>query len=534
MATPPNPLAFLGMDVPPEALQAARAAALRKQVAQRPATAEETGALGAIGPSAALSPSMALAEALRNRVPNTGAYELFSGDDEGAVRARAEGVNLGLGRQRAAGNLGLLTGDRVLGGFGRAQLEGADKQEGMLAEAGQFRAGQTLKQALAAEEAKRQARIDTERERHNRTMEARPPSNVFLPGAGGQYFMGSTRGDGPLVPVVDPNNNPVFSPKADELKAAEEKADTDAKNKITELETKYRTEFQNLPPVKEYQLAAIGLDKVRHAARSIQASVGANKEPTPADDIALVFGYMKTIDPTSVVKETEFATAQNAANVPDQIRNLWGRVKTGNRLNPQQRQEFIASAESQFKAYETRAKALSGGYIKMAREQGLDPSRVILDGLMVEDAAPAGTPSAAPTPRGPPTLSSTNPRRAPMPEGELTDPSQAQGAPAQSPQPTAGGTTPSGRRIIRPPANIPPPETDPLRKNAVQGQGTEAAPYIISVAGQKAGYIQSFLSDGEVAYVRDLDGGRVVEKVNGKIRYADGKPPPRFKKAEGK
>lgn len=230
MATPPNPLALLDLEASPEALMAARAAALRKQAAQRPATAEEAGALGAIGPGAALSPSVALAEALRNRKPNTGAYELFSGDDEGAVRARAEGVNLGLGRQRAAGSLGLLTGDRVLSGFGRAQLEGADKQESMLADAGTFRAGQTLKKALEAEEAKRQARIDTERERHNRNMEARPPSNVFLQGPGGQYFMGATRGNAPLVPVENPTTgDPLLSPKADDLaaaaaKLAEEKA----------------------------------------------------------------------------------------------------------------------------------------------------------------------------------------------------------------------------------------------------------------------------------------------------------------------
>jgi hypothetical protein len=461
----------------------------------------------------------ALAAALRGQRPTTsdmGVYGLVTASDEEDARMQAAAMAQALRGQRAAGNLGLLTGDKVLSQFGQAQLQGASQQEGMLADAGQQRSSNVLRQALAAEEAKRQARIDTERERHNRTMEARPPSNVFLPGPGGQYFMGSTRGDAQVVPVADPTGAPVFSPKADDLKAAEEKAATDAANKKTDLETKYRTELQALQPVKEYQLAGIGLDKVRNAAGRIQASIGAKKEPSPADDIALIFGYMKTIDPTSVVRETEFATAQNAAGVPDRIRNMWNNVRNGNRLNPEQRQEFIASAESQFKAYESRAKPLVEGYRKLAAEQGLDPSRVILEGLMVENAAPVAAPSGPPS-----TVSSTQPRRVPMPEGELTSPAPA-------------GTTPSGRRIIKPPAVVPPPETDPLRKNAIQGQGTEDAPYIISVSGQKPGYIQSFLSDGEVAYVRDLDGGRVVEKVNGKIRYADGKPPPRFKKAEGK
>jgi hypothetical protein len=444
----------------------------------------------------------ALAAALRGQRPTTsdmGVYGLVTASDEEDARMQAAAM---------AQALGLLTGDKVLSQFGQAQLQGASQQEGMLADAGQQRSSNVLRQALAAEEAKRQARIDTERERHNRTMEARPPSNVFLPGPGGQYFMGSTRGDAQVVPVADPTGAPVFSPKADDLKAAEEKAATDATNKKVDLESKYRTELIGLQPIKEYQLAAIGRDKVRSAAKDLSG----------AGSLAVIFGYMKTLDPTSTVREGEFANAQNAGGVPERIRNTWNSALNGNKLTPEMRAEFVASAESQFKAYEARAKKLMDSYRKLAAENGVDPSRVVLDGLVVGDE----TPPATPAPSAPPnTVSSTQPRRVPMPEGELTSP-----APAI--------TTPSGRRIIKPPANIPPPETDPLRRNAIQGQGTEDAPYIISVAGQKAGYIQSFLSDGEVAYVRDLDGGRVVEKVNGKIRYADGKPPPRFKKAEGK
>lgn len=410
MDAPPDLLALLGGAPSPEVMAAARAAALRRQPALRPASPEEMDAPGAIGPAAALSPSLALAEALRTRTPNTGAYELFGGNDEDAVRARAEGINNGLGRQRAAGNLGLLTGDRVLSGFGQAQLQNAAKQEEMLAEAGQFRAGQTLKQALAAAQAKRQAAVDSESARHNRAMEGRPPSNVYLQGPGGQYFTAPSRGSGPLQPVADPaTGNPLLSPKSDDIKAAEEKAATDAANKKTELESKYRTELLGLQPVKEYQLAAIGLDKVRTAA----------KDPSAAGDLAMIFGYMKTLDPTSTVREGEFANAQNAAGVPDRIKNAWNKALTGERLAPSQRTEFIASAEGQYRAYEERAGKLIEGYRKLAIDNGLDPSRVILEGLLVNDAAKAG----APKPSAP------GLKRVPMPAGELG------GAPAP-----AGGT----------------------------------------------------------------------------------------------
>jgi hypothetical protein len=168
----------------------------------------------------------ALAAALRGQRPTTsdmGVYGLVTASDEEDARMQAAAMAQALRGQRAAGNLGLLTGDKVLSQFGQAQLQGASQQEGMLADAGQQRSSNVLRQALAAEEAKRQARLDAERERHNRVMEGRPPSNVFLQGPGGQYFMGSTRGDGPVVPVADPTGAPVFSPKADDLAAAEAK-----------------------------------------------------------------------------------------------------------------------------------------------------------------------------------------------------------------------------------------------------------------------------------------------------------------------
>jgi hypothetical protein len=72
-----------------------------------------------------------------------------------------------------------------------------------------------------------------------------------------------------------------------------------------------------------------------------------NLKATPASaagDISFIFQYMKMLDPGSVVREGEFATAQNAASVPDQIRNRYNRILSGERLNPDQRREFLQSA----------------------------------------------------------------------------------------------------------------------------------------------------------------------------------------------
>lgn len=72
--------------------------------------------------------------------------------------------------------------------------------------------------------------------------------------------------------------------------------------------------------------------------------------PGPAD-IALIIAYMKTLDPTSVVREGEQANAANAGGVPETIRNYYNRITTGAKLSPELRNEF---ANSVLNLYESR------------------------------------------------------------------------------------------------------------------------------------------------------------------------------------
>jgi hypothetical protein len=89
---------------------------------------------------------------------------------------------------------------------------------------------------------------------------------------------------------------------------------------------------------RDFLAAQSGFQKVKAAANS----------ETPAGDMALIFGYMKVLDPSSVVREGEFATVQNSASVPEQIRGLYNRILRGERLTPEQRQDFLAQAHAQF------------------------------------------------------------------------------------------------------------------------------------------------------------------------------------------
>ena len=83
--------------------------------------------------------------------------------------------------------------------------------------------------------------------------------------------------------------------------------------------------------------------------------------------------------PGSVVRETEFANAQNAAGVPDMIRNMYNRILSGERLNPNQREQFKGQAGSIYSKYEQEYDALTNHYSTIARQYRLEPSRVIPD-----------------------------------------------------------------------------------------------------------------------------------------------------------
>ena len=68
-------------------------------------------------------------------------------------------------------------------------------------------------------------------------------------------------------------------------------------------------------------------------------------DPSAAGDIAMIFAYMKLLDPNSVVRESEYATAANAGPLVDaRTRGLYNQLIQGTRLLPAQRADFMKVA----------------------------------------------------------------------------------------------------------------------------------------------------------------------------------------------
>lgn len=173
---------------------------------------------------------------------------------------------------------------------------------------------------------------------------------------------------------LDKNGKPVIQDK--------EPKDTGPKgSEIFTQEQQLRTQY--LGQTKDYR-------DVRDAYSRIQVSA---KDPSAAGDLALIFNYMKMLDPGSTVREGEFANAQNAGGIPDRIYNTYNKALNGERLNPSQRADFMNRAKGLYSKAEFQKKKTQAEYRRVAGSYpGLNADRILMDDAIAADpseAAPA-------------------------------------------------------------------------------------------------------------------------------------------------
>ena len=124
----------------------------------------------------------------------------------------------------------------------------------------------------------------------------------------------------------------------------------------------------------EYRNGTATFREVRDAFGRVNAS-----QDSAVGDLSLIFGYMKMLDPGSVVREGEFATAQNAAGVPERVANVYNRVISGQRLSPAQRSSFKAQAGELFRTAGEDEKKVRDGVTRIARNYGLNTDNIFIE-----------------------------------------------------------------------------------------------------------------------------------------------------------
>lgn len=154
---------------------------------------------------------------------------------------------------------------------------------------------------------------------------------------------------------------------------------------------------------KEHAKASATTVEVKSAYDKIQAAHQISTEgDSGAGDISLLVGYMKMLDPGSVVREGEFATAENSGGVPQRIRGTYNSLVNGERLAQSQRDDFLENAQAIWGIQQRNQMSIDDQYRAIAERQKMNPENVVLDYIGTAPTPPPAPeePSAAPPQRG--------------------------------------------------------------------------------------------------------------------------------------
>ena len=161
------------------------------------------------------------------------------------------------------------------------------------------------------------------------------------------------------------------------------KADVQGTNEYLKLDEaqqkaadKFITDFGNEKTVQNLSVAGSYLNQMN------TFGVG-TPQYKPSDDIALVFSFMKTLDPGSTVREGEYATAKNAGGIPETIVNTYNKVREGKFLTDEQRRNFIETARKSYTGISKEAENLASRYRTMAKDRGI-PENLVVPSNMFE------------------------------------------------------------------------------------------------------------------------------------------------------
>lgn len=125
---------------------------------------------------------------------------------------------------------------------------------------------------------------------------------------------------------------------------------------------------------KEVTAAAKDYYTVRDASQALKDIA---TKPSAGSDMAMVFSFMKILDPGSVVRETEYASAARAAGVPERVVGIIEKIQSGQFLTPAQRQDFLGVAGTLARSREGSYRQGLQRYDDIAKRLKVDPRNVV-------------------------------------------------------------------------------------------------------------------------------------------------------------
>ena len=99
--------------------------------------------------------------------------------------------------------------------------------------------------------------------------------------------------------------------------------------------------------------------------------------------VAAVFAFMKTLDPESVVRESEFEVAEGTGGSKlfsfEKAHQLWQKLKTGQRLTEREKQNFKNAGIAFYQADQSSIDNIRSGFENIIKDRGLNRSNIFID-----------------------------------------------------------------------------------------------------------------------------------------------------------
>ena len=132
---------------------------------------------------------------------------------------------------------------------------------------------------------------------------------------------------------------------------------------------KLRTETAKDPDVKQFIEIRNSYDRLKESGR----------DPSAAGDLALIFNYMKMLDPGSVVRESEFATAAASGSLGERFKAAGNKLVAGERLSDEMRKDFMDRGKRLYQPRKRNYDKAIDFWKAEADEIGVPMDRVIRD-----------------------------------------------------------------------------------------------------------------------------------------------------------
>jgi hypothetical protein len=145
----------------------------------------------------------------------------------------------------------------------------------------------------------------------------------------------------------------------------------------------------------EWTKLSSGVSDARRNYNIIETSAA---DQSGAGDIALVTSFMKMLDPTSVVRETEFATARDSGGLLATLQGYVSRIEDGKFLTEEQRADFKRLSNQYLKAAEDQVAPVRSSYERLIENYGLNPENIFVIGNEPAAELVPGAEGAAPPP----------------------------------------------------------------------------------------------------------------------------------------